>query len=391
MELNLQVLTLFSIPVSLAFLIYFITKYFTIKEYSEKKKEKMLEWVHDTLFDKVYEPLKHYTSKISGILNPREDWEKAEKDYRRDVLLFSVSKFMYYSYTMVEQDIAGKSEFFTMYNRSNDYLHRLLEKIIRELKQVCAGTESALVSGSLEESIVIKLQFLATCGKARNYAEFKPLIEGDSRLNPALALELNLLKETYSGKGYLPKDNREIYSMFVTLLGEIFNENDPAQKWRKAKLYAYCTLFHKLLAYELHRMYDTWYVGYQDNLDLNELFYTIDRVFELTESADKYEKLCAEYRELCDREWDIENELDMIMATTKGVIRNNPNAQDELERFRNQQSELENELDEIRKRKGEIQDEIDEDISPLYDISWDKNNLFDESSRKHKTSSYRQS
>ena len=350
----------------------------------------MLEWVHDTLFDKLYEPLKVYASEISCILYPRGYWKKAEKDYRRDVLLFSVSKFMYYS-TMEGQNIVGKSDFFTMYNLSNDYLCRLSEKIIREFKQVYAGTKSALVGGSLEESIVIKLQFLATCGKARNYAEFKPSIEGDRRLNPALALELNLLKETYSGKGYLPEDNREIYSMFVTSLGEIFNEKDPVQKWRRAKLYAYCTLFHKLLAYELHRMYDTWYVGYQDNLDLNELFYTIDRVFTLTESADKYEKLCAEYRERCDREWDIENELDMIMATIKGVIRDNPNAQDELERLGSQQSELQSELDEIRKRKGEIQDEIDEDLSPLYDISWDKNNLFEEISRKLKTSSYRQS
>ena len=62
-------------------------------------------------------------------------------------------------------------------------------------------------------------------------------------------------------------------------------------------------------------MYDTWYVGGQENLDLNELFYTIERVFDI----EKHEKLRDEYNELCDKEWAVEVELDRIIAIREGI------------------------------------------------------------------------
>jgi hypothetical protein len=392
------------VSVSVGFLIYLVTKFFTIKEYSEKKRKGMFDWVSSNLFDEVYEPLKTSAEEVSTVLNPHGKWEEANEEYRKDVLLFCTANFLHYAYK--NHDKVGNYIFLTQYDLSNDYLCRLSEKIISEFKEIYA--ESVSVGGNMDESTVIKLDFLATSGTAKSYPIFKSLIKGYFFPYPlqvgskrgenfidfwkeeiAILEKIKLLKRAYSGNGYLSREDSENYSKFVDMIGKILNENDHEERWKRAKLYAYCALFHKLLSYELHRMYDSWYVGYQKNINLNELFYTLDRVFEITESVDRYQKLCAEYRKLCDREWDIENALDNVIAIINGFTKDNSNAQNEIARLKNQQSELEKKLEEIRKKKEEIHEEkekirfteSDEEISALYDISLDKNKLFDDKKR----------
>ena len=387
------------VSVSVGFLIYLVTKFFTIKEHSEKKRKGMFDWVSSNLFDDVYEPLMVSAEEISRVLSI--EWEESNEDYRKEVLLFFTANFLHYAFKNREK--VGNHIFLTQYDLSNDYLGRLSEKLIHEFKRIYV--ESVLADGNIDESAVVNLNFLATFGKAKHYADFKSLIAGyfppyrlqgrskrgekfiDFWKEEIEILEkINLLKRAYFGKGYLSSEDSKIYSEFVGAIGKILNKNDRKQKWRRAKLYAYCALFHKLLHYEIHRMYDTWYVGYPKNLDLNELFYTIDRVFEITKWMDKYEKLCAKYRELCYREGDKEKALDNKIATLNGIIKDNPNAQDEIERLKHQQSELEKELEEIREEKEKIEEEKEkipftcskETISALCEISLEKNELFED-------------
>lgn len=295
----------------LALIIYLITKFFTIKEYSEKKRQKMFDWVTSNLFDKVYEPLKQSANEISEALSPRH-WKGAAKDYQIDVLLFSIAKFLHYAFKNREK--VGKDDFFTRSNLSNAYLSRLLNTIIKELKEIIYISDS-FEGGEGDKSAVTKLYFLATCGKAKNFPEFMSLIERGETSNDNLEKEINQFKDVYSKKDYLSREDSENYTMFVAMLNGILNEDNHEQGWERAKLYTHCTLFHKLLSYEIHRMYDTWYVGYPENINLNELFYCIDRVFGI----EKYKKLREEYNELCDKEWKIKVELDRTIAILEGI------------------------------------------------------------------------
>ena len=305
-----QLLTLFSVPVSLAFIIYIITKLFAIKEYREQNKKIMLDWVSSNLFGEVYEPLKQSANEVSGTLTCRGYWKGAAKDYQRDVLLFSIAKFLHKAFKNREK--VGGDEFFTKSDLSNAYLSRLLKNIIGELRKIMYISESS-EGGEREKSAVTKLYFLATYGKAKNFPEFMSLIEKGETSNDNLKEEINQFKDAYSEKGYLSRENSENYSMFVVMLNRILNEDEYKQRWERAKMYAYCALFHKLLSYELSRIYG--YVGGQENINLNELFYTIEKVFDVG----KYEKLCDEYNELCDNEWKIKVELDRTIAILEGI------------------------------------------------------------------------
>ena len=389
------------VSVSLGFLIYVVTKFFTIKEYSEKKRKGMFDWVSSNLFDEVYEPLKESAEEVSTVLNPHGEWEKANEEYRKDVLLYSTANLLHYAYK--NQDKVGNHIFLTQYDLSNDYLRRLSEKIISEFKQIYA--EPMLAGGNIDENAVIKLDFLATYGKIKYYSIFKSLIagyffpyhlQGRSKRGEKIfgfwkeeidILEkINLLKRTYSRKGYLSSEDSENYSKFVDMTGKILDENDHEQRWRRAKLYAYCALFHKLLHYEIHRMYDTWYVGYPETLDLNELFYTIDRVFEITESKEeakrkfldfnpkeKYIELCNLYDRLYIAE---ETEIETTKAIIASIRLENPKTLEEVKKKRDVT------LDRIQRDRREIEKYgfivSMEEISALYDISLDKNKLFDD-------------
>jgi len=309
-------LLLTGISAFLALILYLITKYFTIKEYSEKKRQEMFEWVSSNLFDKVYEPLKQSANEVSEALTSRGHWKGAAKDYQRDVLLFSIAKFLHY--TFKNRDKVGKDEFFTPSDQSNAYLSRLLYNIMEELRKIIYISDS-FEGGERDKSAVTKLYFLATFGKAKNFPEFESLIERGKTSNDNLKKEINHFKDAYSEEGYLSRKDSENYSMFVAMLSGILNEDEYEQRWVGAKVYAYYALFHKLLQYEIHRMYDTWYVGYPENINLNELYYTIEKVFDIMESKEKYEKLRDEYNELCDKEWKIKVDLDRIIAIREGI------------------------------------------------------------------------
>lgn len=306
-----QLLTLFCVPVSLAFIIYIITKLFALRDYREQNKKIMLDWVSTNLFDKVYEPLKQSANEISEALSSREEW-KAE--YQTDVLLFSIAKFLHYAFKNREK--TGKDEFFTRFDLSNAYLSRLLNNIIEELRKIIYLSDS-FEGGEKDKSAVTKLHFLATCGKAKNFPEFMSSIESGNTSNDNLKKEIKQFKDAYCEKGYLSREDSENYSMFVVMLNGILNEDVYEQRWERAKLCAYCALFHKLLSYELGRMYG--YVGSQENINHNELFYTIEKVFDIMASKEKYEKLCEEYNELCDKEWIIKVDFDRTIAIRKGI------------------------------------------------------------------------
>jgi hypothetical protein len=385
----------------LALILYLVTKFFAIKEYSEKKRKGMFDWVSTNLFDAVYEPLKESAEEVSTILNPYGEWEGANKDYRKDVLLFSSANFMHY--VLKNQEKVGNYIFLTQYELSNEYLRRLSGTISSVFKQIYS--EPILGDGNLDESTTIKLQILATYGKVKDYADFKSLIAGDFphydlqdlpkskekfidfwKEEIAILERINLLKRTYAEKGYLSREDSENYSKFVDMTGEIFNENDHEQRWTRAKLYAYCALFNKLLHYEIHRMYDTWYVGYPETLDLNELFYTIDRVFEITESKEEAKRKFLDsnpkekYIELCDLYDGLYTAEQTEIETTKAIIASirleNPKTLEEVKKKRDVA------LDRIQRDIREIEKYgfivSREEISALYDISLDKNKLFDD-------------
>lgn len=399
-------LLLTGVSASLAVILYLIAKVFSITEYREKKRKTMFDWVSSNLFDKVYEPLKQSANEISEALTSRGHWKGAAKDYQTDVLLFSIAKFLHYAFKNREK--VGKDEFFTRSDLSNDYLSRLLNNIIEELKTIICISES-FEGGDRDKSAVTKLYFLATCGKAKNFSEFNSLIEG--RLPPYylqgrsergetsiafLKEETNLLKYAYSEKGYLSRVDSVNYSMFTDVVGKILNENDRKQRWVRAKLYAYCSLFHKLLHYEIHRMYDTWYVGYPEDINLNELFYTIEKVFAImelkedskrkfldTNPTEKYTELCNKYNGLYIAE---QTEIETTKSILKGIGKVNSKTLNNIKKKR------EVELDIIRKDMREIEKigfiGSEEEIPALYDISLDKNKLFEEGVKTHPIKRY---
>lgn len=387
------------VSVSVGFLIYLVTKFFTIKEYSEKKRKGMFDWVSSNLFDDVYEPLKASAEEVSRVLSIA--WKESNEEYRKDVLLFSTANFLHYAFKNREK--VGNHIFLTQYDLSNDYLGRLSEKIIREFKQIYV--EPVLADGNIDESVVINLNFLATFGAAKNYSIFTSLIKGyffpyhlqvGSKRGEkfidfwkeeiAILEKIKLLKRAYSGNGYLSIEDSENHSKFVDMAGKILDKNDREQRWTRAKLYAYCALFHKLLSYELHRMYDSWYVGYQENINLNELFYTIDRVFEITESKEEAKRKFLDsnpkekYIELCELYDGLYTAEQTEIATTKAMIASirleNPKTLEEVKKKRDVA------LDRIQRDIREIEKYgfivSLEEISALYDISLDKNKLFDD-------------
>lgn len=361
----------------------------------------MFDWVTGTLFDQVYEPLKEFAGEIATVINPyNEDWGEVDEDYRKDILLFSTAKFLHYAFKNREK--VGGDKFFTQHDLSNEYLRKLFENICMELKQIF--DKPVVDDGNINEGVTINIQFLAIHGNAKDYSTFKTLItgcffpynlqvesnRGDKFIDfwsdeLEVVEKIKLLKRCYPEKGYLPGDSSVIYSDFSDMLGGIFDVNDPEKRWQRDKIYVYFVLFHKLFSYELHRMYNSWYIGYKDKVDLSELFYVIDKVFEITESKEEaarkflainsreeYEELFVRYRGLCEEE-------KVEIGTTQAIIadfgQGNPKILNDVKKTR---ADV---LEKIRDKKKEIEKygfiASEEEMSSFEHISLEGDKLFE--------------
>ena len=260
------------LAVSLAIYLYFITKIFTLKEYREKKREAMLNWVHENLIEDVYIPLTEYAGAISD--------ELSQETPRKEIMLYRISKFLHYVFK--NREIFGGDMYFTPNEYSNRAIENISDKIISELNVIYYSTYT---KNPTERRIVI-LEFLATCAKCRNYSEFKLLISGRSIFNKDLTDEINKLKDGYSNDQYIPRGYCDRSDMFLNPVNDLLNPQNLEQAWRKAKLYAYCSLFNKLFMYELHDIHDSWYADHPDTLKHYQLIDVIGWVNELVENIE---------------------------------------------------------------------------------------------------------
>lgn len=266
------------IAIFLTLIIYTITKIFTLKEYREKKREAMFNWVHENLIEDVYIPLTEYTEAISYELS-------SQKTCKKEIVLYHISKFLHY--VSKNREIFGGYIYFTPHKKSNRLLENISEKIRSEIDTIydLQGDKNPT-----ERRIVI-LEFLATCAKCRNYFEFKSLIRGRPIFNNDLTDEINKLKDAYTDDYYLLFGCSDHTDMLLNPIDKLINPKNLGQTWRKAKLYAYCSLFSKLLTYEIHKIYDSWYVEpwyakYPDTREYHQLVDVIDLVNCLVAETD---------------------------------------------------------------------------------------------------------
>jgi len=257
------------LAVSLAIYLYFITKIFTLKEYREKKREAMFNWVHGNLIEDVYIPLTEYAGAISD--------ELSQETPRKEIVLYRISKFLHYVFK--NREIFGGDMYFTPNEDSNRAIGNISDKIISELNIIYY---LPYTKNPTERRIVI-LEFLATCAKCRNYSEFELLISGKPIFNRDLTNEINGLKSAYN---YLPFGRRDYINVLLSPVANLLNPPNLEQAWRKAKIYAYCSLFNKLVMYEIHKIYDSWYAEYPDALKYRQLIYVIDWVNNLVKKMD---------------------------------------------------------------------------------------------------------
>jgi hypothetical protein len=260
-----------TVAISLAIYLYLMTKIFEIKKYKEKKREAVFNWVHENLIEDVYIPLAEYALAISDTLLQGEYNEE-------EVVLYRISKFLQYIFK--NRAVFGGDVYFTPNKRSNKRLESISKKIISEI-----NTTYDLQSCPTERRIVI-LEFLATCAKSKNYSEFRLLIGGRSIANKDLTDEIGRLMDGYSDNHYLPHRYGDCSSVFLNPINELMNPQSCGQEWIRAKLYAYCSLFNKLLMYEIHKMYDSWYVKYPDTLKYHQLVGVISLVDGIIEKVD---------------------------------------------------------------------------------------------------------
>lgn len=130
------------------------------------------------------------------------------------------------------------------------------------------------------------MEFIAACAKSKNYSEFRLLISGRSIANKDLTDEIGRLMEGYSNDHYLPRRYGDHSSIFLDPINELINPQNLVQAWIRAKLYAYCSLFNKLFMYEIHKIYDSWYIDHPNTLDYYQLADTISLVNRIVKKID---------------------------------------------------------------------------------------------------------
>lgn len=263
-----------SLAISVAIYLYFMTRIFTLKEYKEKKRETVFNWVHENLIEDVYIPLSEHAGGISVELSLRD------KD-RKEMVLYRISKFLYYIFE--NRKIFGTDMYFTPNGDSNRHLENISEKIMFEMDAIYDRQDN---KNPIERRIVI-LEFLATCAKCKNYSEFKSLIRGRPIFNNDLTGEITNLKDAYSDEYYLLFRCDDYTNILLNPINELINPQKLWQAWRNAKIYAYCSLFNTLLIYEIYNMYDSWYVKHPDTINHHQLFDVIGCVDDFVEETDK--------------------------------------------------------------------------------------------------------
>jgi len=283
-----------TVAISLAIYLYLMTKIFEIKKYKEKKRETMFNWVHENLIESVYIPLAEHAKGISEeLLLQRVN--RTDKTDRTEIMLYRISKFLHYVFK--NRETFGSGMYFTPNGDDNRHLENISDRIISEMTTVY---DREYDKNPTEGRIVI-LEFLATCAKCRNYSEFKLLIRGRPIFDRGLTVEINNLRDAYSDDYYLLFGYRDPPGMFLNPINGLINPKNLWQAWTTAKLYAYCSLFNKLFIYEIHKMYDSWYVKYPDTIKHHQLLDTIGWVNAIVEETDK--RLKDDYK-LCQTPYD---------------------------------------------------------------------------------------
>lgn len=299
------------IAIIIAITIYFITKIFILKEYREvekrTKREAMLSWLHENLIESIYIPLAEHAKVISEELLLQKV-DRTDRTDRTEIMLYRISKFLHYVFK--NRETFGSDMYFTPNGDDNRHLENISDRIISEMTTVY---DREYDKNPTERRIVI-LEFLATCAKCRNYSEFKLLISGRPIFDRDLTVEINNLRDAYSDDYYLLFGYRDPAGVFLNPINGIINPKNLWQAWTTAKLYAYCSLFNKLFIYEIHKMYDSWYVEYPDTLKHHQLLDIIGWVNEIVKETDA--RLVGDY-ELRQKPYDKNNVLNDI-----GILNN---------------------------------------------------------------------
>ncbi len=269
-----------TVAISLAIYLYFMTKIFEMKKYKEKKREAVFNWVHENLIESVYIPLAEHAKAISEeLLFQRAD--RTDETDRTEIMLYRISKFMHYVFK--NRETFGSDMYFTPNGADNRHLENISDRIISEITTVY---DREYDKNPIERRIVI-LEFIATCAKCRNYSEFKLLIRGRPIFDRDLTVEINNLKDAYSDDYYLLFGYCDPAGVFLNPMNALINPKNLWQAWTTAKLYAYCSLFNKLFIYEIHKMYDSWYVEYPDTIKHHQLLDTIGWVNKIVKETDE--------------------------------------------------------------------------------------------------------
>ena len=349
--------------ISIAIYLYFMTKVFMLKEYDAKegeaKRETMRSWVHENLIEDVYTPLAEHALAISYTLS--------QKRYGEDVVLYRISKFLRYIFK--NRRIFGGDMYFTPHESSNRLLETISERITSEINTIYDIQDD---KNPTERRTVI-LEFIAACAKSKNYSEFRLLISGRSIANKDLTDEIGRLMDEYSNDHYLPRRYGDHSSIFLDPINELINPQNLGQAWIRAKLYAYCNLFNKLLMYEIHQVYDSWYVEHPDTPKHHQLFDVIDLVEGIVTRMDRLLERDRKRREEFyskSRADEIDTKLNILKKSLSSVT--DPNAEEIKQQMKRLESELESErveLEHIEFQHSNCKSEMSKSIELLHSIS----------------------
>lgn len=342
--------------ISIAIYLYFMTKVFMLKEYDAKegeaKRETMRSWVHENLIEDVYIPLAEYALAISHTLS--------QERYGEDVVLYRISKFLHYIFK--NRRVFGGDIYFTPHESSNRLLETISERITSEINTIYDIQDDK----NLIERRTVILEFIAACAKSKNYSEFRLLISGRSIANKDLTDEISRLMDGYSNDHYLPRRYGDHSSTFLDPINELINSQNLGQVWIRAKLYAYCSLFNKLLMYEIHQVYDSWYVEHPDTPKHHQLFDVIDLVEGIVTRVDGLLKRDREEFYSKSRADEIDTKLNILKKSLSSVT--DPNA----EEIKQKMKQLENErmeLERIEFQHSNCKIEMSKSIDLLRNIS----------------------
>jgi hypothetical protein len=329
------IITIVSLIITIV--IFYLNEFYYLRSVKEQKNKKMFDWVHEYLIGNIYVPLCMCTSGICKAIKWEIlDYENLTDEYRKNIFLYEISKFFYY--TNLNRSKVGGDKYFIKNKDNIGYLDLLFGSIIYE---ICFIIEQAFESENtnVDDKIsrrIITIEFLSNIGACKSYTEFLLSIKESASVR--------------ASKVQLKDCNNAISNLFG---------DSPCDKWKQAKLYSYCYLFNYLMSYELYNMYDSWYEGKKIPFYLKGIFVSI-----MNKNIKKISKYIKEKDEQCKDDAQKINSLDAFKNMEFSFPASHiESLENELSKDKENNKEFLEALQSIRRRKMILQN-----VDELYEM-----------------------